>query len=71
MAFFFAFGIKNKHSLNYLDYHFNHRKQNGLFNHNVSGEYIKFLKENDIYIEIPQGKKNIEGVFVPENERIK
>ena len=71
MAFFFAFGIKNKHSLNYLDYHFNHRKQNGLFNHNVSGEYIKFLKENNIYIEIPQDKKNIEGVFVPANERNK
>lgn len=68
-AIFFAFGKRNKHAENYVDYHFNYRSQKGLKNFDIPNDYKEFLKKNNIYYEIPKDKKNIEGVFVPNVER--
>tara|TARA_B100001173_G_C15987355_1_gene547378 strand:+ start:82 stop:918 length:837 start_codon:yes stop_codon:yes gene_type:complete len=59
------FGGSGVHSENYVNYHLKHRKdQEGKYqNIDNQGKFIKFLKTNNIYIQIPQKKIDIKGAY--------
>ncbi len=68
-AIFLSYGTKNKHARNYLDYYFNHRKDNIEFKLNPNkvnnNELKKFLLNAGIYIDLPKSKKEkIKGFLI-------
>lgn len=59
------FGGLGVHSENYVNYHLRHRKdQIGKYqNVEKTEKFLNFLKTNNLYIQIPEKKLNIEGSY--------
>jgi hypothetical protein len=60
-AIFLTYGIHNKHSYNHLNYYLFHRTDKDFeFKEKLKKEFFKILKKNNLYIELPKKKINIE-----------
>ena len=61
-AIFLSYGKRNNHAENYLNYFFHHRKGFEINGNMINKKDLKnYLNEENIYIEPPKKKKNIEG----------
>ena len=61
-AIFLSYGKRNNHAENYLNYFFHHRKGFEINGNMINKIDLKnYLNEENIYIEPPKRKKNIEG----------
>ena len=66
---FLSYGVDNKHSKNYVNYYMQHRKGWEMNNNEQSQEFIKILKNKNIYFTLPEKKDEIRGISVPLAER--
>ena len=61
----FSFGIKNKHSENYMNYFYAHRGSEGFAfkdsEQNIKNEFSKYIKDKGLYCPMPDKKIDIEG----------
>ena len=68
-AIFLSYGVDNKHSKNHVNYYMKHRKGWEMNNNEQSQEFIKILKNKNIYFPLPEKKDEIRGFTVPLSDR--
>lgn len=62
VVMFLAYGPKNMHSSNFVNYYMKHREGWEFKDRKTEQDFIEFAKENNIYFEVSEKKEEIEGV---------